>query len=863
MLRALLALSIVITTCVRSSAEEPRAVWADPDHWEFLGSLTFDVIKLRDTLAADIDVLLTSRAPLDSERLAEMLAERLAAGYRHSGFPEAVVTSEVVVDRQRIVLNVKEGPSYRNGVVRVDGAKTIPVGELITGLTEGTGPQDAFLRWTQPPGQGGMREWCKANGEKVEQEAAIWKRDQFTSFGSGRETGIVAKAKLILQRCGYMDPLISATFEPQADGLTTLIMTIEDEGPRAVLGDVEIHGGKLNSPEQILAYLEIQPGQALDIESASRWQWKLQESARFYEAKVEVTPPPFGTGPSRLDVNVVEIPGLPMLDEPLTPSQQAAVRAAAWMTAPKKEDWQLSAALKIPADYQPYLVPAWRGAETLAIRLTLSTAEGAAILEVEFRHADQTSLWSAQAHVDHQQFQLVNLTRKAKLSFEVAETKLILNANWLVRKPDAEGRGSAMFFGFGFNNNGKKGPRIPEIKTIVVPAALLVEMLKPEQQVTLADGSLKLESLGKIMEFDADSGQLRQFRVMQDGTPAFSLIAETGLYRRRIKEVASSYAACQEVMQDQARLTQTCRFLLDEIAGLEIASLLGRPETVATVHRLLDAGVLRGIDYELRPEAFTEEDALNRKPTFGIAPETPTGPPHPLAWLKPLLHVAFQGYSLVFPRETGSWVAGREAALSLLAGKKGAMPPARVVDVLDQADAGPISFLLAAEMFQFVSPYHRYVLSTAAAERLDSPAVRSDLRVLANDRSLAGKVVLALATALRDASAEDLSVIASWVTKAQYDDVLRPAFRELSRRKDEPLAQVLPEVLEQVYPALIRPALVAELQRLEAPVQAANGKADVKPLALPDAPFQNRGPNLKLPDPPPDLTNQQFLPKRD
>ncbi len=863
MWRRWLCLSIFVAGGISASAAEPRPQWANPEHWEFLGSLSFEVTQLRDKLAADVDVLLASRTPLDSQRLATVLADRLTAGYRHSGFPNVEVTSEILAERERIALSVKEGPFYRNGEVRIDGAKTIPVDELIHGLTEGTGPQDAFLRWTQPPEQGGVREWIKANGEKVEKESAVWKRGKATAFASGLENGVVAKANLILQRCGYREPTVTAVLEPQANGQTTLVLTITDEGPRAVLGEIEVHGNQLNTADAILSYLDVQPGQALDIESASRWQWKLQESARFFETKVEVTAPPFGTGPSRLDVHVVEIPGLPTLDEPLLPLQQAAVRAAHWMTAPKKEDWQLTVTAKVLPEWERLLVPAWQGADAITLRLTLSAADGAAILEVDVSDDHSNPVWTAHAHFNRNQLQLVNLTRRAKLSFNVAETKLILTANWTVRKPDDQGRASAMFFGFGFNSNGEQQHRVPEIKTIVSPAAILVESQKPEFQTTLESGTLKLVREGTLMEFDAESGRLRHFHAADPGKLQFTLQADTGLYRARLAGQAAAYQACAEVRHENAPLTQTCRFILDEINELGMTPFPHQPEALMVAQRLLDAGVLRSIDEQIRATSTDDAAETGAKLTFEIPPALPTGPAHALAWLKPFLHVCLGGYSAVFPRETGGWVAGREAALSLLGGRQGAVPPARVVEVLDQADAGPLSFLLAAELFQFVSPYHRYVLSNATVERLDSPAVRSDLRVLANERSLAGKVVLAMAAALRDASAEDLAIIASWVTKAQYDDVLQPAFRELSRRKEEPLSQVLPDVLEQVYPALIRPALLAELQRLENPVQAANAKADVKPLALPEAPFQNKRLNRKVPEPPADLSNQQFLPKRD
>ncbi len=858
MLRVLLCLSIAFTTCVSTSAQESRPQWANPERWEFLGSLTFDVPRLRDALAVDIDVLLASRLSRDPDELAGVLAGRLAEGYRHGGFPDVSITSEIVPERERLVFTVKEGPRYQNGPVRIEGATTIPVQELSDGLTKGTGPEEAFLRWSQPPEQGGAKEWYKLNGEKVNPDKPVWKPGKPTPFHAQAERGIVDVVKRILSRCGYTKPAFTMRLEPHNGGETTLVVSIADEGPRSVLGEIAVHGNTVNTAEQILTYLKVEAGQTLDIDSASRWQWRLQESARFYEAKVEITPPPLGAGPSRLDIHVVEMPKLPSLVEPLTPLQETAVRAARWMTAPKKEDWQLTLKASIPAEYRPYLFPAWRDAESILIRFTVSAADGAALLEAEFIDADQSPLWAAHAHFNRDQLQLLNLTRKAKLSFPVSDTKLILNANWLVRKPDAEGRASAMFFGFGFNNNGHHGSRAPEINTVVSPAAVLVEALKPEIQSTLEDGLLRLTRPGTCMEFDAETGRLQQLVVTDGDHLDVSISAESGLYRKRIQEQSAAYAGCREALNDAAWMTSTCNFLLDE------ATALGMPtaETqkhLAVLRRLLDAGVFRVIDEHLRHQ----DDPMARDVSdFEIPPPIPHGPPHPLAWLKPFLHVALNGYTAVFPRDTGAWIAGREAALALLGGKQGAISPNRVVDALDEADAGPISFLLAAEMFHYVSPYHRYVLSNEAAERLDGPAVRSDLRVLTDERSLAGKVVVALAEAVREASPEDLALLTSWVTKSRFDDVLQPAFREMSRRKDEPLSQVLPEVLEQLYPVLISPALVAELQRLEAPVRAAAANPDIKPLALPETPF-DAPPKKKGAEPPSDLTKQQFLPKRD
>lgn len=860
MFRFLLSISLLLTTSLVSMAGEPQSRLTDPEHWEFLGPLKIEVGQLRDALATDIEVLLASRAPLNPEKLAAVLAERLAAGYRNSGFPEVEVTHEIISERQRIALMVKEGPHYRNGDVRVDGAKTLPAEELIEGLTEGTGPKDAFRRWTLPREQGGVPEWVKANGEKVAQEAAVWKKGNATTFGAHLEQNVATTAKLILQRCGYIDPVVATHLEPQSDGLTTLVVEIQDEGPREVVGDIEIHGNQINSVGEILKYLDIKAGQSLDTDSSARWQWKLQESARFYESKVEITPPPFGTGPSRLDVHLIEIPDLPKLSEPETPIQQASIRAARWMTAPKTEDWQLTAVLKLTADTSRFLPYAWDGADTVRLQWTLSAVESAMILEVDVHDANLQSVWAMNVHLGGGQLQLLNLTRRAKITFHAIDAKMVVTANWSVRKPDEQGRSSIVNFGCGINHRADNQPGPPELKTVIAPAAILVETRRPEFKTTLDAGLLRLVAENSLIEFDAETGRLRQFDcAIADVASRLRLRAETGLYRQRLQEQSKAYAACTEVANERGWFTTTCNFLLDEVTELGIPSA-EQQKSLGVCRRLLDAGVFRVLDEHL---ARQDAEVTIRAGGFEIPPPNPVGPPHPLAWLKPFLHVALSGYTKVFPRETGAWVAGREAALALVGGRQGAVQPTRLIEVLDEADAGPISFLLAAEMFHFVSPYHRYVLSNAAMDRLDSTALRSDLRVLTDERSIAGKVVLAAATALRDAPPDDLAVIAGWMTKRQFDDVLRPAFRELSRRKDEPLSQVLPDVLEQIYPALIRPVLVAELQRLEMPIRAANAQGNVKPVDLPVAPFEERRPVPTGQQPPEDISKRQFLPNRD
>ncbi|HET6425016.1 MAG TPA: hypothetical protein VFG20_15120 [Planctomycetaceae bacterium] len=861
MIRAGLAGILALLLFAGVAAADSPTAYTHPDRWEFLGSLSFDVVRLRDALAADVDVLLASRMPQNPEALATVLAERLTAGYRHSGFPDAVVTGEVLQDQQRIALVVVEGSHYRNGDVRVEGAVTLPVQELIAGLTQGTGPKDAFLRWSLPPEQGGVKEWFKPSGERVIKEAAVWKKEASTSFGSNLERSITEKAVLILQRLGYMEPAVSARLEPQADGQTTLVIQIENEGPRAVLGEIEVHGNALNSSEQILGYLNVKPGQELDTDSASRWQWTLQESVRFYETRVEITAPPFGPGPSRLDIHVVEIPELPTLSEPLTPLQQAATRAARWMTGPKQEDWQLRLSVEIDEASSKFLPWAWQGAKKANLCWTFSTADHAAIVEVDLVDAREQTVWAANFHLGDRELQFLNLTRGIRLSCPTVDSQVVATAHWSVRKPDQEGRSSLLNFGLGMHSREGEACLPLRLETIVAPAAILIETLRSGSTATLENGVFRLSVDSFVAAFDAETGRLLEFgNHLRDIGMQISLRAEPGLYRQRRQEQAPAYQACREIAWDAGTVTTLGLFALDTWTELTGEGDMKGDELLPLARRLLNAGVFHAIDEQL---TLGKDKGVQPALQFSIPAPIVTGPVHPLAWVKPFLHVVFAEYSRVFPRDTGAWIAAREAVLALVGGRKGAVPPARVVEVLDQAEAGPISFLLATEMFQFVSPYHRYVLAHATLDRLDSPSLRSDLRVLTDERSIAGKVMLAVMTAVRDASPEDLAVIANTMTKAHFDEVLRPAFRELSRRKDEPLSQVVPDVLEQVYPALLRPLLLAELHRLETPVRAANAKPDIKPLAMPDTPFLIKPLDRKLPQPLPDITKQQFLPNRD
>lgn len=136
---------------------------------------------------------------------------------------------------------------------------------------------------------------------------------------------------------GFPKARFDAEFAPSEDGETVdLVISISEEGPRAVLDDVHVSGLTHHTADEVLTYLGVQKGMPLDAKLLDRIDDRLGDSCRFwtydFAAIWPTLPDRYGIAveATRLEIRCTEYDKVPKLDKPLSDTDQLLVKAANW-----------------------------------------------------------------------------------------------------------------------------------------------------------------------------------------------------------------------------------------------------------------------------------------------------------------------------------------------------------------------------------------------------------------------------------------------------------------------------------------------------------------------------------------------------
>ena len=278
---SLLLTAVCWTTVVAAApgdipASPTAAALADPSRWRFVGCDAFPADELRDALAASVDVIVASRSSGTINRLIEVVTRELTLGYRSGGYPDAVVAADINRDARQLVITIDEGKLFRQGKVEVRGATSIDVDRLIASVKQKYAPAEAIPVFAGTPADGeAPLHWIKPNGQPEKLNDAIWNPSQPASFAPSVWKMWEPLVQLFLKRQGYSDPVVAMSVESAEDGTATLVISIRDEGPRIVLGEIGVTGNERNSTEDILEYLQLKLGQPFDAMQQARLHWQI------------------------------------------------------------------------------------------------------------------------------------------------------------------------------------------------------------------------------------------------------------------------------------------------------------------------------------------------------------------------------------------------------------------------------------------------------------------------------------------------------------------------------------------------------------------------------------------------------------
>ncbi|MFW6161925.1 MAG: hypothetical protein ACODAJ_04100, partial [Planctomycetota bacterium] len=93
--------------------------FGQPDRIVFEGIETFSRDEILAGLRGDLDFLLASHPEAPLAAYPNALAQVIARGYAHNGFPRVHIDVTASSAKRATLVEAREGPRYRNGEVRV------------------------------------------------------------------------------------------------------------------------------------------------------------------------------------------------------------------------------------------------------------------------------------------------------------------------------------------------------------------------------------------------------------------------------------------------------------------------------------------------------------------------------------------------------------------------------------------------------------------------------------------------------------------------------------------------------------------------------------------------------------------------
>ncbi len=477
---------------------------------EFHGNASFPDDKIVSALDSDFALLSASRPLASLATLLRTIETELQHGYRHLGFPEAMVTADYDESAQGVIVEIAEGPQFHNGPVVVTGVAGDLEQLLIERLTEDEKPAAPMLpNASQPPAAG-----VQTNANQKRQ--ALWVNEVPTSFTEFQGNELVKRILETMNEAGYLEAHVDIDLAPDAaSGLTQLVVSIK-QGPATSVGRIEIVGIERHSQSEIEDYLDIEVGMPCDLFTRRQWESRLEASGRFALHAITTSAIEDQPGRQLVKIALFECEDVPTLSEELSEIDLALLRTAEWLAHPENFDGDIcihgqgdealcgavSTTLD-PSDDDELTLPAWLDGADVNFDLALSP-HGDSFLGMQVVSSKAEPLFGYAFEFSVERTAIYSSATTNTLLFE-SEDGPRPNANiTFTRNPTSpEGHKFGMMFGMGVSS---ESGGLLQIR--VTPAFMLSNAHSETAAFELRDGVLYAEWEGVRSQFDAATGRL-------------------------------------------------------------------------------------------------------------------------------------------------------------------------------------------------------------------------------------------------------------------------------------------------------------------------------------------------------------------
>lgn len=726
-----LPILILLATWPAPSQAAPPAVgdMGTVDRLDISGTHYTTPARLRDVLGKDLEFLLAAEPAAALDPLLATISRRLEAGYRRLGFAQASVTARPDLQLRRIRVAINEGPRYMAGDVRIVGQAHVSPADLARRLAAGhpLPHEEARVLW-QP-----------AEGLIVFDDVAekpIWLPGKPARFNRWSREQLRRQVYLALAEFGYFFPKLKIDIVPAAEsGQAELVVEIEEEGPPGVVGSIEVLGAERHSPDAILRYLELAPGQPLNRGRLASMQMRLFESGRFVFAAALPTPPRQKGEPVGLRLKLIESVEGPLLGQPFSAEEQAMLRLRGWLVDQARsgqEDLVLSLR---DASLGMRTLQAVISARGVFLRADVNDPSRALSKGVLFKlrslagaapaKKEEPLYCLAGLEMTGEQIALYSPLRDRLFAIAAGETQLGLR---LKLRPDLRQQRKLAISIDPEINHLSAGAKPVAVDLDLAPAAFLILAHTPEAPCRVEQGVLRLKTKNLLLEADAASGRLLKAAIHDTKQEQAALLsAAPRRLERSIAEMRRLADGDRNDRDARRPLTSLSAFGICELAHLwrawEGVALAGDKRGFDVWQGLLAAYFLPDLDSGPPPAAdsyFIPAEPL----AADRLPRSDNG----LTLAAEALYLCRE----VFPAESWPCRLARAAVFFYANDDRGAQ---RELLRIDLATAGPLGHLAAALVAGMIEPTLVNRFASAGLNKLDIAAFRRDYSLLLESRS--------------------------------------------------------------------------------------------------------------------------------
>jgi hypothetical protein len=831
------------TAAATNHGPEAVGAYGDPERLVVHGCQSFDVEEVKRELLSAPEVRIAGHPLAPLGEYPGALKKALLNGYLHGGFHGARVAAELDRPRQRVVLTVVEGPCYRAGQVRVQGAAVLDVAAFLDRLTKPYPPDDAVVAGLVDRAGRSEPVWVDRDGDPVEMETPLWRPGQPAADDEPSRKRLHDRVRRAFSDLGYRDARFRLVLAPADKPHTVdLVVEVEGEGPPAIVRRIEIAGNDKNSAEDIQRYLGLKPGMLFTREEEGYIAYRLWRSARFVKHRLTAQSLFDGLW---LSLHVTEYPPAPPLTQPLSEVESVLLKCRDWLA---REDWSgcdmevsldlsgghsalpSQAAERLQGDGGHRSAPASPAASAaadqqfpLVHRLLYSPRRGGlweAWRDDSQRRggvADFAVLWTAESVGFHA------LQDATKFVIRPGDGQITLLLGEKLNEGSRDGKRFVVQIGLSLTENEANIPVRLELKSSPVDYLALAHEYDP--QCTIKNGVLTLKASKHELHIEAKSGRLLERAVFTDdaGTrrPFYRLGFHTGGFDQCARALTAA-AQGHPNTYDAARPLSSLLIALSkerlvlplaaggEIVGCKLPSLNAR--SLQVWRKLLKAGALQPVDDWLA--------GLLKRPAPGPATpdrfSVPSDPAEVAGRANPIWagigNVAMMVADGLSPRETWPWILAQQTQFVLNGCSQ--YLAADAARLYDAHETGPLCCLTAAFLMQCVDGEAAQRFAGRGSERLDAAHFLSDCRVLlAADKPL-GQCLAAATRALGELDDDELAVVGGWF--ANEPRLFVECVRTLKKEGGKELARSLPDVLDRLWEIGLRERTAAALQQLQA-----------------------------------------------